>query len=144
VEKGAAWAVGEYNLLPVYSGSILLQINDLPDECDDEAIGGSVVDQEWHFITGAWDGKTIIVYIDAEESKAMPCKGKLGTNNESLYIGCRGGSQRWMNGFIDEIKIYNRALSVDEIKIDMEDPTANLAVDVVDKLAVTWGNLKAK
>jgi len=144
VEKGASWAVGEYNLLPVYSGGVLLQMNDLPEECDDEAIGGSVVDQEWHFITGTWDGKTITVYIDAKESKSMPCKGKLGTNNESLYIGCRGGNQRWMNGFIDEIKIYNRALSVNEIKIDMEDPTANLAVDVVGKLAVTWGNLKAR
>jgi len=142
VEKGAAWVVGEYNLLPEYGGGVLLQMFDLPEACNDEAIGGSVVDKKWHFITGTWDGKTIIVYIDAEESRTLPCKGTLGTNNDPLFIGCRGGGQRWVNGFIDEIKIYNRALSVDEIKADMEDPS--LAVDTVDKLAVTWGNLKAK
>jgi len=144
VEKGAAWISGEYNLLPEYGGGVLLQMFDLPEACNDEAIGPSVVDQQWHYITGAWDGKTIMIYIDAKESRTLACKGKLNTNNDPLYIGCRGGGGRWVNGFIDEIKIYNRALSVDEIKIDMEDPTANLAVDVVGKLAVTWGNLKAK
>ena len=143
IEKGAAWASGEYNLLPEYGGGVILQMFDLPEACNDDAIAGSVVDQEWHYITGAWDGKTIMIYIDGEESRTMACKGKLGTNNDSLYIGCRGGSQRWVNGFIDEIKIYNRALSVDEIKVDMETPRANLAVDTIDKLAVTWGNLKA-
>jgi len=142
IEKGAAWAVGEYNLLPEYGGGVLLQIFDLPEACNDDAIAGSIVDQEWHYVTGTWDGKTIIIYIDGEESRTMACKGKLGTNNDSLYIGCRGGSGRWVDGFMDEIKIYNRALSVDEIKVDMETPRANLAVDVVGKLAVTWGNLK--
>ena len=144
IEKGSAWGSGEYNLLPEYGGGVTLQMFDLPEACNDEAIGGSVVDSEWHFITGAWDGKTIIIYIDAEESRTLPCEGKLGVNNGSLYIGCRGGSQRWVNGFIDEIKMYNRALSVDEIKVDMEDPGANLAVDIVDKLAAIWGNLKAE
>jgi len=143
VEKGAAWGIGEYNLLPEYSGGVLLQMFDLPEACNDEAIGGSVADGEWHFITGTWDGKTIVVYIDAKESRRLPCEGTLGTNNDPLYIGCRGGGQRWFNGFIDEIEIYNRALNVDEIEMDMEDPRANLAVDAVGKLAVTWGNIKA-
>ena len=144
IEKGAAWISGEYNLLPEYGGGVILQMFDLPEACNDEAIAGSVVDQEWHYITGTWDGKTIIVYIDGEESKTLPCKGTLGTNNDPLYIGCRGGGGRWVNGFIDEIKIYNRALSVDEIKMDMETSAADLAVDIVSKLAVTWGNLKAE
>lgn len=87
VEKGSGWVVGEYNILPEYGGGVLLQMNDLPDGCDDEAIAGSVVDKQWHFITGTWDGKTIIVYIDGEESKTLACKGKLGTNNDPLYIG---------------------------------------------------------
>jgi len=144
VEKGAAWVSGEYNLLPVYGGGVLLQMFDLPEECDDEAIGGSVSDGEWHFITGTWDGGTIAVYIDAKESRALPCKGELIPNNDLLFIGCRGGSGRWVNGFMDEIKIYNRALSIEEIEKDMIDPRANLAVvEANGKLAVTWGKLKA-
>lgn len=144
VEKGRAWSSGEYNLLPEYSGGVLLQMFDLPEECDDEAIGRSVADGEWHFITGTWDGKVIRIYVDAKESKSLPCPGELIPNNDPLFIGCRGGSERWLNGFIDEIKIYNRALSIEEIKRDMDDPRANLSVAADRKLAVTWGGLKAR
>lgn len=142
VEKGAVWGPGEYNLLPVYSGNVLLQMNDLPDECDDEAIGGKVDDGEWHHIAGVWDGKTIKTYIDGKESSSIPCAGTLETNNDPLFIGCRGGSSRWMNGIIDEIKVYNRALTADEIKRDMDNPQANLSVSINGKLPAVWGKLK--
>jgi len=144
VEKGAAWGPGEYNLLPVYSGNVLLQMNDLPDECDDEAIGGKVDDGLWHHIAGTFNGKVIKTYIDGKESSSLSCVGSLDKNSDPLFIGCRGGSSRWMDGVIDEIKIYNRALTADEIKKDMEDPKANLSVNVNGKLSVTWGKLKTK
>jgi hypothetical protein len=35
-------------------------------------------------------------------------------------------------------------MSIAEIKVDMENPRANLAVEIVDKLAVTWENFKAE
>ena len=144
VEKGAVWGPGEYNLLPVYSGSVLLQMNDLPEECDDEALGGKADDGEWHHIAGTFDGKTIKTYVDGKETSKLACAGTLEKNGDSLFIGCRGGSGRWMNGIIDEIKIYNRALSADEIKKDMDDPTANLSVTINGKSAVAWGKLKIK
>jgi len=144
VEKGTAWATGEYNLLPEYSGGVMFQLFDLPDACNDAANGPSVSDGEWHFVVGTWDGKSIKIFVDGLENKVLECAGELNTNNESLYIGCRAGSQRWFNGFLDEIKIYNRALDVTEIKNDMADPRANLAVDRESKLATTWGNIKAK
>ncbi len=142
VEKGASWAAGEYNLLPVYNGGVLLQMFDLPEGCDDEAIGGIVSDQQWHFIAGTWDGKVIRIYIDGDLSKELACKGALTPNTGSLYIGSRGGGERWMNGSIDEIKIYNRALSEEELKVDMEDPGASLAVSLTGKLTTLWAQLK--
>lgn len=143
VEKGTAWSAGEYNLLPVYSGTIMFQLFDLPDACNDAANGPDVADGEWHFVVGIWDGKNIIINVDGLEKQNMACAGELNTNSDSLYIGCRAGSSRWMNGILDEIKIYNRALSVAEIKKDMENPAANLAVSPKSKLATTWGSLKA-
>lgn len=143
VEKGDAWKAGEYNLLPCYNpDSVLLQMNDLPDSCDDEATGGKVNDGEWHHIAGTWDGKVIRTYIDGKKSSELACSGTLEKNSDPLYIGARGGNQRWMNGLIDEIKVYNRALSEAEIKTDKNDPTANLAVKVDGKSAITWGKIK--
>lgn len=144
VEKGDSWEVGEYNLLPCYNpDSVLLQMNDLPEECDDEALGGKVNDGQWHFIAGTWDGKVIRTFIDGKESSKLACAGELGINNDPLFIGSRGGTQRFMNGFIDEIKVYNRALSEEELKRDMVDPAANLAVSAFGKIASTWGHLKS-
>lgn len=145
VEKGAAWVSGEYNLLPVYGGAVLLQAFDLPEACNDDVTGGNVVDNQWHFVAGVWDGKDVKIYVDAKEARAMGCVGEIKPNAEPLFIGCRGGTGRWVNGTMDEIKIYNRGLSIDEIAQDMKDPRANTAVvNAKDKLAVTWGDIKVK
>ncbi len=145
VEKEPAWQAGEYNLLPEYGGGVLLQMEELPDECDDEAIGGpSIIDKDWHFIAATWDGSVIKIYIDGKKAKELPCKGKLSKGNGALYIGSRGGGGRWVEGFLDEIKIYNRALDAKEITADMENPAINLAVSPAEKLATSWGAIKRR
>jgi hypothetical protein len=143
VEKGNAWVPGEYNLAALYNGGTILQFFDLPDGCNDENVGPSIQDGKWHFLVGTWDGKEIKLYIDGELEAEMPCKGKLNPNNDPLHIGARGGNERFLNGALDEIKMYNYALTREEILKDMEEPVAQ-AVDAKDKLTVTWGQLKAK
>jgi len=43
---------------------------------------------------------------------------------------------------IDEVMVWDRALSEDDIKQSMEDLSA-FAVDPADKLATTWASVKA-
>ena len=113
----------------------------MPENCDDENIGGNILDGEWHFLAGTWDGKTIKLYIDGELSSELECAGKLVPNNDPLYIGARGGTQRFLNGAMDEIKMYNYALTEGELRDDMENPLL-LAVDPKGKLTTTWAHLK--
>ena len=141
VEKGRAWVSGEYNLAALYNGGSILQFFDLPEVCNDDNIGPSIQDGEWHFLVGTWDGKTIKLYIDGKLESEMPCKGKLSPNNDPLFIGARGGSGRFLTGALDEIKMYNYALTREEILNDMKDP-APKAVDSQGKLATTWGTIK--
>ncbi|MBC8233198.1 LamG domain-containing protein [bacterium] len=142
VEKEPGWQVGEYNLMPVYNGLIQLQMFDLPEGCDDEGQTGNIKDSKWHYITGAWDGDVITLYLDGEPIADRDCSGKLAKGSGDLYIGTRGGNDRFLQGMIDEIKIYGRGLSSDEIQADMADPRHNLAVLLGDKLPVLWGKLK--
>ena len=141
VEKGTAWVSGLYNLAALYNGGTILQFFDLPEPCNDDNIGPSIQDGEWHFLAGTWDGDDILLYIDGELEAEMPCKGKLKPNDESLYIGARGGSQRFLTGALDEIKVYNYALTKAELLADMAAPVT-LHVDPVDKLATVWSRLK--
>ena len=141
VEKGAAWVAGLYNLAALYNGGTILQFFDLPEPCNDDNIGPTIQDGEWHFLAGTWDGDDILLYIDGELEAEMPCKGKLEPNDESLYIGARGGSQRFLTGALDEIKMYNYALTKEELLKDMAEPVT-LRVDARDKLATVWARLK--
>ena len=141
VEKGTAWVSGLYNLAALYNGGTILQFFDLPEPCNDDNIGPSIQDGEWHFLAGTWDGKTILLYIDGELEAEMPCKGELKPNNDPLFIGARGGTGRFLTGALDEIKVYDYALTKDELLQDMESPVT-LHVDAQDKLATVWARLK--
>ncbi len=141
VEKGSAWISGLYNLAPLYNGGTILQFFDLPDVCNDDNIGPSIQDGEWHFLVGIWDGDDIMLYIDGELEADMPCKGELKPNNDPLFIGARGGSGRFLTGALDEIKIYNYALTKEEMLRDMAEPVS-LYVDLHDRLTTVWASLK--
>ncbi|MCY4553285.1 MAG: LamG domain-containing protein [Candidatus Poribacteria bacterium] len=141
VEKGSAWVSGLYNLAALYNGGTILQFFDLPEPCNDDNIGPTIQDGDWHFLAGTWDSDDILLYIDGELEAEMPCKGELKPNNESLYIGARGGSQRFLTGALDEIKMYNYALTQEELLKDMAEPVT-LHVDAQDKLTTVWARLK--
>ena len=141
IEKSPTWKAGLYTLAAYYRGGSILQFFDLPENCDDENIGGNILDGEWHFLAGTWDGKIIKLYIDGELSSELECAGTLVPNNDPLYIGARGGTQRFLKGAMDEIKMYNYALTEGELRDDMENPLL-LAVDPKGKLTTTWAHLK--
>ena len=141
VEKGTAWVSGLYNLAALYNSGTILQFFDLPDPCNDDNIGPTIQDGEWHFLAGTWDGDDILLYIDGELEAEMPCKGELKPNNDPLFIGARGGSGRFLTGALDEIKMYNYALTKEELLKDMAEPVS-LHVDAQDKLATVWARLK--
>lgn len=141
VEKGTTWKAGLYTLAAFYRGGSLLQFFDLPDGCREQNIGDKIQDENWHHLAGTWDGTTIKLFIDGELNKELECKGTLTGNNEPLFIGARGGNQRFINGALDEIKMYNYPLTVDELRTDMENPQA-ASVLPQDKLTTTWALIK--
>ena len=143
VEKGSGWVEGEYNLAALYNGGTILQMRDLPADCADTNVGTSIQDGEWHFLAGTWDGGTLRLYIDGNLDAEMECAGTLLTNDDPLYIGARGGNQRFITGALDEVKVYNYALSQDEIAADMENPAPPSAVKPGGKLATTWSMIKS-
>jgi len=141
IERGG-WEVGEYGIYPVYEGGTVIQFFDLPAACGDAGIRGrSIQDGEWHYFTGTWDGKNILLYIDGELEKSGGCDGELKSSNRSMYIGSRNGGERFLSGIVDEVRIYNRALTQAEVKKDMQTFGA-ISVNPLKKLAICWGEVK--
>jgi len=140
IEKGG-WEVGEYSLYPIYEGGTVIQFFDLPPACGDAAIKGPSIAGDWHYLVGTWDGKNISLYIDGELVKSGACDGELKSSNQPLHIGSRLGAERFLTGIVDEVRIYNRALTKDEIKKDMQ-TFGKISVNPLKKLATCWGDIK--
>lgn len=96
---------------------------------------------KWYHIAGTFDGNNIICYLNGVEKQ----KGKIAAisgGTGRLFIG-QDGWVNVFNGIIDEVRIYDRALSEDEIQQNYKS-TLQLAVAPENKLAVIWGKIKTK
>lgn len=101
---------------------------------------------EWHHIAGIYSGKEILLYIDGEHK----AKGAAGDLPDTFTFPFRisgdhpetdtwGGS---LNGVIDEVRLYGRVLSPDEIKTTMSQ--LNVSVSLLDSLSSTWSKIKTQ
>ena len=71
---------------------------------------------EWILATCTWDRKMARIYINGELQGEKPCSGKLPELKRSFNIGCGGSSTPYYKGGIGEIRIYESAITPDEIE----------------------------
>jgi hypothetical protein len=85
-----------------------------------------VNDGFWHHFAVAQQGTTARMYIDGELIATGSARENFATN-EPLRVGIhRRDSRFWtpFNGLIDEVRIYNRALTAEEIKAHYDEVMA--------------------
>jgi hypothetical protein len=77
---------------------------------------GIRADTNWHFLCCVYDNERMKVYVD--DNLAASRDITLNTRGTDLYIGTRPDLDRrnTFDGIIDDIRIYNRALSESEIQ----------------------------
>ena len=98
----------------------------------------------WHHIAGTYDGKFAKIYLNgkliSEDEREFEFAG---TNDLDLRIGCVKDHPQYSfkNGLIDEVGIWQRALTQDEIKAAMQDI---FSVSPKDKLTTSWGGIKRR
>jgi hypothetical protein len=72
---------------------------------------------EWHHIAAVYDGETMSVYIDGKLDSSQPWPGGIAKNNFDVLIGENAEQTgRSFNGLIDDVRLYDYALSESEIK----------------------------
>ena len=103
--------------------------------------------KEWYHYVMVADGKDGKIYVNGEFIGEQPENFKWPKFKEAaIYIGAGENPtlHKVEDAIIDEVVIYAAALTEEEIKASMElSVPVVLAVEAHDKLAVTWGELKA-
>jgi hypothetical protein len=103
----------------------LLSSETCPTTADANEGAAVVTPGQWHHIAGTYDGCRLQLYVDGRPwGKPVKHSGRISpmTTNSFLTIGSEDGKgipgykARYFKGLIDEVCIYNRALTADEIE----------------------------
>lgn len=70
---------------------------------------------QWTHVVGTWDGSRVKIYLNGVLDKDEGDTGTIDTGTD-LLIGSFIGTGKFFDGWIDEVRVYNRALLLPEIK----------------------------
>jgi len=100
--------------------------------------GVSVADDKWHHLCSIYNGSTLAVYIDGALRNSDSASGTVSSYSLDLFIGARNNDStpdNYLDGTIDEMKIYDYARSAAEIKLDYQNSAVarGASVSIGDK-----------
>lgn len=102
-----------------------------------------VTDDQWHHCAMIWDGESVRLYVDGQKTDEWT-KGLAGkqiiADDQELHIGNEFSNDTWHTGLLDEIRISNTALSVEELGFNKS--FVSQRVDRNGKLSSFWGRIK--
>ncbi|MDD3732221.1 MAG: LamG domain-containing protein, partial [candidate division Zixibacteria bacterium] len=110
---------------------------------------GLIDDFSWHHIVISIDGEYIMIYIDGALDKKADLPGSISGNDSDVEIGRRAIGENF-SGYIDEVRIYSRALSAEEVRYHynkggpvahwkFDEGSGSTAYDSANNNHGTWG-----
>ena len=76
----------------------------------------------WTHVALTYDGATLKLYVNGVQAASQARTGAVQTNTNPLRIGGNIPYGEFFQGLIDEVRVYNRALTQAEIQTDMNTP----------------------
>ncbi len=81
----------------------------------------------WYLITGTYDMSQMKLYVNGNLQGVTNYSGTYTSNSEVLYIGNQWPEAgRYYNGLLDDLRIYNNAISQSEIQALVPEPATLL------------------
>jgi glucose/arabinose dehydrogenase/PKD repeat protein len=85
----------------------------------------------WSYLAATYDGITLRLYVNGTQVGSRPVSGALLTSGEPLRIGGNAVWGEFFQGRIDEVRVYNRALTASELQADMDTPLPSAGTAIV-------------
>jgi hypothetical protein len=76
----------------------------------------------WTHLATTYDGSTVRLYVNGAEVRALGAGGAMAVSTGPLKLGGNALWNEWFAGTMDDVRIYNRALTSAQIQADMAAP----------------------
>ena len=76
----------------------------------------------WTHIAATYDGLNLRLYVNGTQASSRALSGAMSASTGALRIGGNQIWPEWFSGLIDEVRVYNRALTAAEVTTDMNRP----------------------
>ena len=76
----------------------------------------------WTHVAMTYDSTTVRLYVNGTQVATRAQTGTIQSSSTPLWIGGNQPYGEFFNGLLDEVRVYNRALSQTEIQTDMTTP----------------------
>ena len=80
---------------------------------------------QWTHLAATYDGTTQRLYVNGTQVAQRPQTGPIEVSNSPLRLGGNSVWGEYFKGRIDEVRVYNRALSATQVNTDMNSPIAS-------------------
>jgi len=75
----------------------------------------------WVHVAATYEGSTLRLYLDGVERASVAASGNIIVTDQPLRLGA-GTSSSYLQGKLDEVRLYNVARSASEVALDMATP----------------------
>jgi len=104
-----------------------------------------ITDDKWHHVAGTYAKPFLRAYVDGKVGREENVPDPPDIVRGSIFIGARPDGTGTLNGMMDEVGLFNKAMSEEEIKSIMTDGLRMAtAVDPSGKLTTTWASIKGR
>ena len=147
------WTPGWHNLLLVFGagrntnqGKVEIGSAELAPQWNSGT--KQVNDDKWHHLAFAYSGDKKILYIDGKVDINQDASGAFGIKGVTLTIGGTANDQRIALGLIDDVGVFNTALSEADVNTIMNKGLPEIfgvvAVSPKDLLTTTWSKIRTE
>ncbi len=78
----------------------------------------------WSHAALTYDGETLVLYVNGTRVSSRATSGAILRTTDPLWIGGNHPYGEYFQGLIDEVRVYDRALSPGEVRREMSTPIA--------------------
>ena len=94
--------------------------------------------RHWSHLAVTYDGTTLKLFVNGDEASSRPTTGPILSTPDPVWIGGSHPYGEYFHGLIDEVRIYDRALTRSELRAEMSTPIGNATGPTARGLVAAW------